>query len=74
MNVPSKKELLQMFSQQQHDHPIGGIAARYVEQALAKHPVPEEPEVSRRKKKSRHSSKPSEIEPSEEKEGKETDK
>lgn len=57
MNVPSKKELLQMFSQQQHDHPIGGIAARYVEQALAKHPVPEEPEVNHRRKKSRRSSK-----------------
>ena len=73
MNVPSKKELLQMFSQQQHDHPIGGIASRYVEQALAKHPVPEEPEVSCRKKKSRHSSKPTDAESLQEKED-ETDK
>ena len=48
MNVPSQKELLQLFDQQQHDHPIGGIASRYVEQALKKHPD----EKKQRKKKS----------------------
>jgi hypothetical protein len=38
MNVPSKKELLDLFDRQQRDHPIGLIAARYVEAALKKHP------------------------------------
>lgn len=42
MNVPSQKDLLLQFDQMQHDHPIGGIAARYVEQAIKKHPAPED--------------------------------
>ena len=51
MNVPSKRELLQVFNQQQREHPIGGIAARYVETALEKHPalVEEEKRVVKRR-------------------------
>jgi len=56
MNVPSQKALLQMFDQMQRDHPIGGIAARYVEQALKKHPIPSD-KKNRKRKGSKHTKK-----------------
>lgn len=58
MNVPNQKALQQMFDQMQRDHPIGGIAARYVEQALKKHPVSLEKKSRIRKVGSKHIKKP----------------
>ncbi|OHS94816.1 hypothetical protein TRFO_39005 [Tritrichomonas foetus] len=58
MNVPTQKELLQLFDQQQVDHPIGSIAARFVEQALKKHPPPTE-KKSKKRRSQRHTHRPS---------------
>jgi hypothetical protein len=40
MNVPTKEKLLELFDRQQRDHPIGDIAARFIDEALKKHPPP----------------------------------
>ena len=54
MNVPNQKTLQALFDQMQRDHPIGGIAARYVEQALKKHPMSAEKKSRKRKGSSKH--------------------
>ena len=50
MNVLNQKDLLQRFDQQQRDHPIGGVVAKFVDAALKRHSPPQE------KKQKRHSS------------------
>ena len=54
MNVPNQKALQAMFDQMQRDHPIGNIAARYVEQALKKHPMAADKKSRKRKGSSKH--------------------
>ena len=68
MNVPSEKELIQGLDQQQHDHPIGSIVAKFVDSAIKKHSPPQEKDTKpkrrsstrkRQKSISENSSKPS---------------
>lgn len=55
MNLPSIKQLQVSFDQMQRDHPLGSIAARYVDQALKKHPPPNFEEKKRpRKRRVKH--------------------
>ena len=49
MNVLNQKDLLQRFDQQQRDHPIGGVVAKFVDNALKRHAPPQE------KKQKKHS-------------------
>ena len=70
MNVPSQKELQALFDQMQHDHPIGSIASKYVENALKRHPPPQKEKTRKRhgsthEKHSRHSNKIDKSEKSE---------
>jgi hypothetical protein len=50
MNVPSEQQLRVLLDQYQRDHPVGQIAARYVEQALQSHPPPPLPEKIKKPK------------------------
>ncbi|KAK8842599.1 hypothetical protein M9Y10_025457 [Tritrichomonas musculus] len=50
MNVLNQKDLLQRFDQQQRDHPLGGVVAKFVDNAIKKHSPPPE------KKQKKHSS------------------
>jgi hypothetical protein len=56
MNVPSRRELLQQFEQQQNDHPVGAIAARYVEQLMKKRGVADEKEKPAKRRHTRKGS------------------
>jgi hypothetical protein len=57
MNVPNQKTLQALFDQMQREHPIGGIAARYVDQALKKHPMASDKKSRKRKGSSKHNKK-----------------
>lgn len=55
MNIPSMKQLQVSFDKMQRNHPLGSIAARYVDQAIKKHPPPNFEEKRRpRKRRAKH--------------------
>lgn len=59
MNIPSQKQLQTKFDQMQRDHPLGSMAARFVEQALKRHPPPnyDDKKKSRKRRTNKHSRK-----------------
>lgn len=56
MNVPSQKDLLLRFDQQQRDHPIGGIVLKFVDGALKKSAVNQDKKIKRKTSKKHHRS------------------
>lgn len=51
MNISSQKQLQTQFDQMQRDHPLGGMAVRFVEQAMKKHPPPNYEEKKKPRKR-----------------------
>lgn len=66
MNVLDSKDLIQQLDQQQHDHPLGSVVAKFVDSTMKKHSSHSEKKQKRRSstKKRQKSSSEESIKPS----------